>query len=453
MAEFFVLDCRVIDRRCLRGDERLRLTLAPGRATLTFIRVVRRLKERAASVVRWFQAAAALSGVLLAAGSFVCFAQSATAPSGGVQQHLQRAREALKANAADAAIREYLAVLNLDPKNVEAQANLGVIAFFQGDCAKASGYLSGALAIQPSIPKAQALLGICEKRLGNPAGGARLEKSFSELSDPKLKIQVGTELAGLYYQRGDLRKTASLLQSLVDFDPDNADILYFSQLVYEQLSDEMLAKLAVVAPGSARMQQVIGERLINAGDLSNAIEHFRKALKADPALAGVRYELSEALFQSSPSDVRAQTEATQLLAQAAKIEGDSAKIECEMGAIALQQAELDTAYKHYRRAFDLNPKDTEAQMGLARLLADKRKPEEAIPYLKLAIEADPLNGEAHYRLGLAYRDTGSMDAAGKELKLFQDIKKTKDQVKELYRQMNKQTPGSNDRTDDAPKNN
>ena len=363
--------------------------------------------------------------------------QSVPSQASEVQAHLQKARDALKGNAPEIAMSEYRAVLELDSGNIEAQANLGVLAFFKGDCKSASQYFRGALAIQPSVPKAKALLGICEKRLGDPAAEASLERSFSDLADPKLKTQVGMELVGLYYQQGMLHRAGSLIQKLVELDPDNVDTLYFAQLLYGELADETLNKLAVLAPGSARMQQVIGERLVNAWDLTGAIEHFRKALELDPHLAGVRFELSQAILESSPSDSRARAEAQSLLEAALKIEGDSAKIECAMGAIAVSQQEEDRAYGHYDRAFALNPREVEAQMGMGRLLMGKRKPEEAAKFLRMAVDSDPLNGEAHYRLAVAYRDLQRPEAAQKEMQMFQSIKKIKDQVKDLYRQMNK----------------
>jgi tetratricopeptide (TPR) repeat protein len=368
-------------------------------------------------------------------------AQSQAAGDQRIQAHLQRAREALAANASNTAVAEYQAVLEIEPKNVEAQANLGVIAFFGGDCQAASRYFNSALAAQPALPKAEALLGICEKRTGLPSAAARLEKSFAALTDSKLRVQVGTELAGLYYQRGDLHRTASLVQSLIEIDPDNIDTLYFAQLLYSELADDTLGKLAVLAPGSARMQQVIGERLINAGDLKGAIDHYKQALRIDPRLGGVRFELSQAILETAPSDQNANADSQRLLEEAVKIEGDNAHIESLMGEIAVSRGDLDTAYKHYDRALALNPGEFQAGMGLARLLMTQRKPDEAVKFLMAAIQADPLNGEAHYRLGLAYRGLGRTADSEKELRLFQEIKKTKDQLKELYRQMNKQPRG------------
>jgi predicted Zn-dependent protease len=233
---------------------------------------------------------------------------------------------------------------------------------------------------------------------------------------------------------------------LVELDPDNVDVLYFAQLLYTELADDTLAKLAVVAPASARMQQVIGERLINAGDLKGAIEHFRKALQIEPRLAGIRYELSQAILESA-SDPNAQVEAQNLLEAALKIEGDNARIECVMGAIAVARGDAETAYAHYERAIALNPGEEQAQIGLARLLMARGKPDQALRFLLMAIESDPLNAAAHYRLALAYRDLGRGSDAAKELKLFQEIKETRERVKELYRQMNKQLP--NNRLDDT----
>ncbi len=77
-------------------------------------------------------------------------------------------------------------------------------------------------------------------------------------------------------------------------------------------------------------------------------------------------------------------------------------------------------------------------MGLGRVLMAQGKPQEAIKYLRMAVPTDPLNGEAHSRLGTAYRTLQMTDEAQKELKLFDEIKKTKDQVKQLYRQMNRE---------------
>ena len=392
----------------------------------------------AANIVsRWSGRPLVLLLTLLVSAVAVMTAQTAGSRAAEVHDHLRKAAEYLQAKDPNSAVKEFGAVLALDPNNAEAYANLGVIAFFQRDYQKASQYFRKALAIDPSLAKPQALLGISQKRLGDPSAPALLEKSFQKLKDKQLRLQVGMELAALYDQQGDPGATACVMRSLVDLDPDNVDILFMAQRVYSELADDTLNKLAVLAPGSARMQQVIAERLVNGGDLQGAIEHYRKALQIDPRLPGVHFELGEAILQSSPVDAGTQAEAQKEFEASIGVDGDTAKTECEFGSMALSQSHLDQAFEHYQRAYQLNPNEVQAQMGLAKLLMMQEKPQEAIKYLRMAVQSDPLNGTAHYQLGTAYRRLQMMDMADKEVLLFQEIKKTKDQVEVLYRQMNK----------------
>jgi tetratricopeptide (TPR) repeat protein len=365
-------------------------------------------------------------------------AQTAVPKALQIRAHLQRAEAALKANEAEMAVQEFRAILALDPGSAEAHLSLGVIALSQGDAQVASEHLRKALAIRPSLAQAQALLGICEKRLGKSSARVHLESSFAKLTDTKVRTQVGKELVGLYYQQGDSERAIPVVQKLVDLDPDDVDILYLAQRLYKELADDTLNKLAVLAPGSARMQQVIAERLINAGDVPGAIDHYKKALEIDPRLPGVHYELAQAILESATADTAAQAKAEKELETAITMEGDSASLQCELGRIATLRSDGEKARAHYMRAFLLDPRSAPAQLGLGRVLMTMGQPQEARKYLEMAVRSDPLNGTAHYRLALAYKRLQMPDEAQKEMHLFQEIKNTKDQVRKLYRQMNSQ---------------
>lgn len=383
--------------------------------------------------------------IFLASTVAAMAAQSGSSQASEIRGHLQKAEGYLKAQDPGSAAKEFDAVLALDPKNAEAFANLGVIAFFQRDCQTASQNFRKAVAVDPSLAKTRALLGICRWRLGDPSARLLLEKSFATLTDKGLRLQVGRELAALYDQQGDTEAAAALMRKLVTLDPDNVEVLFMAQRLYSELADDTLNKLAVVAPGSARMQQVIAERLVNAGDLKDAIDHYKKALQIDPRLQGMHFELGEAILQSAPGDAGTQAEAQKEFEIALNVDGDSARTECQLGSIALSRSQMDAALAHFERAYQINPNEVQAQMGLAKVLMVQEKPEEAIKYLHKAVEADPLNGAAHYQLGIAYRRLQMQEMARKELQLSQEIKKAKDQVQELYRQMNRKT-----QADDVP---
>lgn len=387
---------------------------------------------------------------LLSLAAAPMLAQAGAPGTADVHDHLQKAEAYLKANDPDAARREFRAVLALDPRNAEAYANLGVIAFVEHDCQTAAENFRKALVINSSLEKTRALLGVCEKRLGDPSSRATLEKSFAKLQDKKLRLQVGLELASLCEEQGDLGATASVMHDLVDLAPDNLDVLFMAQRVYSQLADETLNKFALLAPDSARMQQIIAQHLINQGDLKGAIDHYQKALQIDPRTSGVHFELGEAILESARNDAAAQAGAQKELESAIAIEGDTAKAECELADIALLQSAPEQALTHYQRAYQLNPNEVQAQMGLAKLAMHGEDPQQAVKYLRMAVQSDPLNGSAHYQLARAYKRLQMNELAQKEFHMSQEIRKTKEQVEGLYYQMNRhKKPETYDGSEDA----
>jgi tetratricopeptide (TPR) repeat protein len=295
---------------------------------------------------------------------------------------LQRGQAALKANDQARAMEEFRAAVQLDPHNIEAHANLGVIAFFHGDCSAAERELHSALEGAQQLVKAQALIGICEKRMGSPSARADPEHAFAVLDDPKLRTQVEVELADIYDQNGGLDHTLLVVLS------------------------------------------------------KNAIERNRKALAADPRLPGMGFELAEAILESS-QDANARAEAQIELEASVKAEGDNDNVECTLGKIALLQNKSDEAYAHYRNAHQMNPNDVEAKLGLARILADQGKPQEAMQYLRAAVQIEPLNGPAHYRLSRVCQTLHLNEEVQEEIFLYPDIRQAQDCVAELNRQMNR----------------
>jgi len=92
-----------------------------------------------------------VSAFLLAA--FCTKASPAQTAPNDARQHAERANEALKSGHPENAIPEFQALVAANPDNADAQANLGVLLYFQGQPAKAVEPFRTALRLNPALPQ------------------------------------------------------------------------------------------------------------------------------------------------------------------------------------------------------------------------------------------------------------------------------------------------------------
>src|SRR5882724_10875090 len=195
------------------------------------------------------------SWVILFFGTVLCFSQGTPTRQSQIEPHARQAQKFLQENKPDLAAQEFQAIIALDPKNVDAIGNLGVLQFFQGKYAEAIPQLRAALKLQPNLWKIEALLGMAEKRSGNDAAArADLSKSFPNVSvkEEKIKIGAGMELIEMYSGTGDLEKAASVVDVLSGLYSTNPDVLYASYRIPSDLTAQAILGLMVAAPKSAR---------------------------------------------------------------------------------------------------------------------------------------------------------------------------------------------------------
>ena len=361
-------------------------------------------------------------------------AQSTPSKQQQIESHSRQAQEYLKADKPLLAAREFSAILELAPNDVDARGNLGVLLFFQGDYAKAAPQLRSTLKARPTLWKIQALLGMAEKRIGQTASAqADLEKSFPQLQEEKLRVEAGLELIEIYYGAGNLDKAAGIVGILRQLQPADPTILYTANRIYADLAGETMLSLAMVAPKSARMHQVMAHELARQGNTDGAIAHYREALKLAPGLPGLHFELAEVLNRSSsPAD---QDEVEKEYGAAFAENPLDGKTESRLGEIALRKADVKSALAHYTRAIELQPNDADANLGMAKTLTSLHRSAEAETYLKRAVQLEPFNAATHYRLSLVYRELGRAADAQRELAEFQRLKEMKERLKQVYEEM------------------
>lgn len=369
--------------------------------------------------------------VVLFLGPLSSFAQSQPSRNQQIELHTRKAAEYLQGNKPDLAASEFRDILAIDPNNVDARGNLGAILFFEDAYADAIPQLRAALKLRPTLWKTRSLLGISEKRTGD-ADAARLdlEKAFPNVTETKVRIQTGMELIEIYSAAGDLAEAATTVNILRKLEPIDGSILYTAYRIYSDLAEESLLSLSVVDPNSARMHQAIAHELAKRGDTAGAITNYRDALKLDPQLPGIHFELAEML--STLDTPESSREAEQEYRAALVANPRDEQSECRLGDIAIRTNDLQGATQHYNRALQLRPNDPEANIGLAKVLMSRDQPQKAEPLLQRALRSDPTSAVAHYRLSAVYRQTGRVDDAKHEIEEYQKYRKMKDKLHEVY---------------------
>jgi tetratricopeptide (TPR) repeat protein len=364
----------------------------------------------------------------------VGLAQSTATQQQQVEQHSQKAHTFLAQQRPDLAIPEFRSIVALDPDNVDAQGNLGVLLFFAGDSAGALPHLGSAVKLQPGLWKVQALLGLAEGRLNDAsASRADLEAAFPHLTEEKFQLDVGKALIDNYTAAGDLDKAAATVSALLASRPTDVSLLYMSYRLYSDLASRSMLTLALAAPESAEMHQVMARELARHGDTDPAIANYREAIRINPRLPGLHYELGDLLYHSTEKNLQAQAEAE--FKAALEVNPRDEKAQLLLGMIAQKNADLQAAFAADSRAVQLDPNDADAYTELAKVLVMLNQREQAQQMFERAIQIDPTNYVAHYRLASMYRQQGKTDEAKQQVAEYLKYKQMKDKLQKIFHDM------------------
>ena len=373
-------------------------------------------------------------GVVYLLGASLGLSQSGVDQQKEFAQHIQKAQSYVREKRPDLAIPELQAAAAIDPGSVTAQANLGVLLYFQGKAAEAIPHLRIAVEKQPSSAMIQGLLGVAELNTQDVEQGRKdLATAFPLIDDPNFKLQVGLDLVTVYAQSQDLDQAAGVLSQLRKSYPKNPQVLYAAYRTYSDLTTEARIALSLAAPNSAEMHQLLAHEEIREGNTNGAIAEFRKAIAIDPRLPDVHYELAEVL--KTARDPAVKKEAVGEYDIALQQNPQDEKSVLSLAEIAEQQGDTKQASRDYSKAAQLRPSDAVAKVGLARSLIAMNEGEKALPLLEDAERLDPTIPSAHYLLGTLYRKMGRVDDARRQVELYKQYEDMQDKLRLLYKNL------------------
>lgn len=382
--------------------------------------------------------------------SSIVIAQDASNPKQKIDELQQQAQKYLQRQEPQLAIPLFRQIVSLDPQNVNARGNLGVLLFFQNDYPEAVTEMRAALQLQSGLWKIQALLGIAEKRTGELAAAENdLELSFPNLDEMSIQKEAGLELIEIASASGELDEAASVIAKLEKAAPQDPQILFVAYQVFAQMVDRTLLNMTMTAPNSAELHMMMADQFVLQGDSDNAIAQFREAIRLNPKLPGVHFELAAQLKDSSNPAMKAQAEHEFMTATS--LNQFDEKAWRGLGEIMADKGDVPAAEKDFAKALSLYPKDSDVETDMAKLLITRNDTKTACSLLESAVNDDPTNIVAHYQLGALYRQEGRAADARHQMEEFARYKALKDQLAKVFRQFRQQDDSTGANSQPAPR--
>jgi serine/threonine protein kinase/Flp pilus assembly protein TadD len=287
----------------------------------------------------------------------------------------------------DGAIRECLAVIQLDPKFAPAHSNLAVALTEKGDLNQAISECQAAIKLDPKFAPAHYNLGNALSRKGNEDGAIRAFRQALKL-DPKLPL-AHHALGTLLYGKRDLDGAIGELCQAIKLKNNFPDA-----------------------------HTTLGIALHDKGDRKGAIREMHEALrfKKDHLDAHVNlglYFMEQGRWSKAIAAYQA----------ALRIKNDLPQVHCNLAIALMERGRFDEAIAECRAALHLKKDYAEAYNSLGNALRAQGKWDEAIAAYRAALGLKKDYPEAHNNLGIVLAAMGRLDEAIAEFQTALRFKK------------------------------
>ncbi len=282
---------------------------------------------------------------------------SRAARDSAIESHFAAAQQAQRDKEYATAEREYRTVLALAPDFAEVHMNLGLVYQLLDRSAEAMTEFLRALKFKPGLAGANFFLGVDYCKLGEGAKAIPYLKAALQTEPNRPDIWLW--LATAQEISGELQPEVVTVRRALESQPKDVDLLYLLGHAYERLGKQEVAHLEKVAPGSSRSEQLLAESYATSNEWPSAVIHFQSALAASPNRAGLHVELGEVLLRAGKVN-----QAIREFDEELRRDPGNPHALVRRGEARLIQENVEAALQDWEKAIAIDVEQTERLLGL-----------------------------------------------------------------------------------------
>lgn len=329
-------------------------------------------------------------------------------------------RALLQAHRTTEGLKAAADVSDKEKDDIQVHFSLGVLLAAEKQYKSAQLELEKANALRPETFEILFNLGQAYLR------GADYDKAEQALNRAlKLKPDSPETLCLLAQVAADQSRAVDALDLLVrarKLAPENADVIFLLARVsmtqnYYADAIPLLESGLKIAPNRADLRAALGESYFMSGKAEKAIDEFKNLIQVDPS------SRSYAFMGLAQRHLGRFDEARKYFAEGLKLSPRDASCLFNLGYIEEHQGNHAKAEEFFQQSLRSNPDFSDALLELANLRIDAKRLEEAAQLLRRYVKITRNAASGYYKLAMAERGLHLLDAAQRDLQVFQTLSK------------------------------
>ena len=330
----------------------------------------------------------------------------------------------------DAALEQYKVIADANPEDAQTYVRMADIYRKQSkydlaleNLKKAESMVQDSIEVPYSMAavyQAQGRFEEAEQVLQNLLKKTEKPDGSYSQSDRNNRAVFLERLGSIYREQGNTQQAVETFRKMLALGDENA-VRGYQQIIDSYREAKQWPQATTVAkeavqklPNNRDLRMVLDGQLADAGEPDKALKDVRSMLKGGAEDRDVYITLAQ-----MNTRLKRWNDAEEALDKAEQLSSKPDEKEYVYflrGSTYERQKKYDQADEMFRKVLAVNPQNTMTLNYLGYMLADRGvKLEEALGYIKKAVELDPANGAYLDSLGWAYFKLGKYDLAEENL--------------------------------------